>query len=212
MRGNIVVGQSGGPTAVINSSVAGVYAAAKKLGVKKIYGMVHGIQGFLQDNLIDLGEYLDDETGIELLKRTPSAFLGSCRFKMPKIEGHEEVYEKVFEIMEKHDIECLFYAGGNDSMDTADKLSRWAANNHKDISFIGVPKTIDNDHYPPTSIGEMESGFTEMAKEYGAEQVVYSHCHGEARYQDSFLGEVDGIEYKLVSSDYLRFRPEKILR
>ena len=67
-------------------------------------------------------------------------------------------------------------------------------------------------HYPPTSIGEMESGFTEMAKEYGAEQVVYSHCHGEARYQDSFLGEVDGIEYKLVSSDYLRFRPEKILR
>ena len=67
-------------------------------------------------------------------------------------------------------------------------------------------------HYPPTSIGEMESGFTKMAKEYGAEQVVYSHCHGEARYQDSFLGEVDGIEYKLVSSDYLRFRPEKILR
>ena len=67
-------------------------------------------------------------------------------------------------------------------------------------------------HYPPTSIGEMESGFTEMAKEYGAEQVVYSHCHGEARYQDSFLGEVDGIEYKLVSSDYLRFQPEKILR
>ena len=67
MKGNIVVGQSGGPTAVINSSVAGVFSAAKKLGVKKIYGMVHGIQGFLQDNLIELGEYLDDETGIELL-------------------------------------------------------------------------------------------------------------------------------------------------
>ena len=145
MRGNIVVGQSGGPTAVINSSVAGVYAAAKKLGVKKIYGMVHGIQGFLQDNLIDLGEYLDDETGIELLKRTPSAFLGSCRFKMPKIEGHEEVYEKVFEIMEKHDIECLFYAGGNDSMDTVLKLSDYAAKIKSDIRIIGVPKTIDND-------------------------------------------------------------------
>ena len=67
-------------------------------------------------------------------------------------------------------------------------------------------------HYPPTSIGEMESGFTEMAREYGAEQVVYSHCHGEDRYQDSFLGDVEGIEYKLVSSDYLRFRPERILQ
>ena len=145
MRGNIVVGQSGGPTAVINSSVAGVYAAAKKLGVKKIYGMVHGIQGFLQDNLIDLGEDLDDETGIELLKRTPSAFLGSCRFKMPKIEGHEEVYEKVFEIMEKHDIECLFYAGGNDSMDTVKMLSDYAAAHNKPQRFMGVPKTIDND-------------------------------------------------------------------
>ena len=145
MRGNIVVGQSGGPTAVINSSVAGVYAAAKKLGVKKIYAMVHGIQGFLQDNLIDLGEYLDDETGIELLKRTPSAFLGSCRFKMPKIEGHEDVYEKVFEIMEKHDIECLFYAGGNDSMDTVKMLSDYAAAHNKPQRFMGVPKTIDND-------------------------------------------------------------------
>ena len=104
MKGNVVVGQSGGPTAVINSSVAGVYAAAKKLGVNKVYGMVHGIEGYLQDRICDLDEYLADEAGIELLKRTPSAFLGSCRFKMPKIEGHEDVYEKVFEIMEKHDI------------------------------------------------------------------------------------------------------------
>lgn len=145
MKGNIVVGQSGGPTAVINSSVAGVYAAAKKLGVKKVYGMVHGIQGFLADNLCDLDEYLSDETGIEMLKRTPSAFLGSCRFKMPKIEGHEDVYEKVFEIMEKHDIECLFYAGGNDSMDTVKMLSDYAAAHGKHQRFMGVPKTIDND-------------------------------------------------------------------
>ena len=145
MKGNIVVGQSGGPTAVINSSVAGVYAAAKKLGVKKVYGMVHGIQGFLADNLCDLDEYLSDETGIEMLKRTPSAFLGSCRFKMPKIEGHEDVYEKVFEIMEKHDIECLFYAGGNDSMDTVKMLSDYAAAHGKPQRFMGVPKTIDND-------------------------------------------------------------------
>jgi len=145
MKGNIVVGQSGGPTAVINSSVAGVYSAAKKFGVKKIYGMVHGIQGFLEENLCDLSEYLDDETGIELLKRTPSAFLGSCRFKMPKIEGHEETYEKVFKIMEKYDIECLFYCGGNDSMDTIKMLSDYAAAHNKPQRFMGVPKTIDND-------------------------------------------------------------------
>ncbi|MBD5552082.1 MAG: 6-phosphofructokinase [Lachnospiraceae bacterium] len=145
MKGNVVVGQSGGPTAVINSSVAGVYAAAKKLGVNKVYGMVHGIEGFLEDKICDLDEYLADEAGIELLKRTPSAFLGSCRFKMPKIEGHEDVYEKVFEIMEKHDIECLFYCGGNDSMDTVKMLSDYAAAHNKSQRFVGVPKTIDND-------------------------------------------------------------------
>ena len=145
MKGNVVVGQSGGPTAVINSSVAGVYAAAKKLGVNKVYGIVHGIEGFLQDRICDLDEYLADEAGIELLKRTPSAFLGSCRFKMPKIEGHEDVYEKVFEIMEKHDIECLFYCGGNDSMDTVKMLSDYAAAHGKNQRFVGVPKTIDND-------------------------------------------------------------------
>ncbi len=145
MKGNVVVGQSGGPTAVINSSVAGVYVAAKKLGVNKVYGMVHGIEGFLEDRICDLDEYLSDEAGIELLKRTPSAFLGSCRFKMPKIEGHEDVYEKIFEIMEKHDIECLFYCGGNDSMDTVKMLSDYAAAHGKNQRFVGVPKTIDND-------------------------------------------------------------------
>ncbi len=145
MKGNIVVGQSGGPTAVINSSIAGVYVQAKKLGVNKVYGMVHGIEGFLEDKLCDMDEYFSDPVNIEILKRTPSAFLGSCRFKMPKIEGHEDIYEKVFEIMEKHDIECLFYAGGNDSMDTVKMLSDYAAAHGKTQRFMGVPKTIDND-------------------------------------------------------------------
>ena len=145
MKGNIVVGQSGGPTAVINASVAGVYSAAKKLGVKKVYGMVHGIEGFLEDKLCDLDDYIRGEADVELLKRTPSAFLGSWRFKMPKIEGNEAVYEKVFEIMEKHDIECLFYCGGNDSMDTVKMLSDYAAAHNKPQRFMGVPKTIDND-------------------------------------------------------------------
>ena len=145
MRGNIVVGQSGGPTAVINSSVAGVYTAAKKLGVNKVYGMIHGIEGFLQDELCLLDEYLDTDTHVELLKRTPSAFLGSCRYKLPKAEGNEATYEKIFEIMEKHDIECLFYCGGNDSMDTIKMLSDYAAAHGKSQRFMGVPKTIDND-------------------------------------------------------------------
>lgn len=145
MKGNIVVGQSGGPTAVINSSLAGVFSAAKALGVKKIYGMHHGIQGFLNEDLIDISEYVKDDKDVELLKRTPSAFLGSCRYKLPKIEGNEEVYDKIFEILEKYDIECLFYIGGNDSMDTVSKLSRYAEKNNSDIRFIGVPKTIDND-------------------------------------------------------------------
>lgn len=145
MGKNIVVGQSGGPTAVINSSVAGVYAQAKKLGIDKVYGMVHGIEGFLEDNICDLDDYLANPTGVEMLKRTPSAFLGSCRFKMPQIEGHEDVYEKVFEIMEKHDIDYLFYCGGNDSMDTVKMLSDYAAAHGKNQRFVGVPKTVDND-------------------------------------------------------------------
>ena len=145
MKGNIVVGQSGGPTAVINSSLAGVFSAAKALGVKKIYGMHHGIQGFLNEDLIDISEYVKDDKDVELLKRTPSAFLGSCRYKLPKIEGNEEVYDKIFEILEKYDIECLFYIGGNDSMDTIKMLSDYAAMKGKSQRFMGVPKTIYND-------------------------------------------------------------------
>lgn len=145
MKGNIIVGQSGGPTAVINSSVAGVFSAAKKLGVEKIYGMVHGIQGFLEENIVDLKDEIKDEVDVELLKRTPSAYLGSCRYKLPKIEENKEVYEKIFQILEKNNIEAFFYCGGNDSMDTIKMLSEYAADHGKSQRFIGVPKTIDND-------------------------------------------------------------------
>ena len=142
---NIIVGQSGGPTAVINSSIAGVYKKAKELGVNKVYGMVYGIEGFLEENIIDLGEYLESEDNYELLKRTPSAFLGSCRYKLPKIEGNESVYEHIFEILDKYEIDAFFYAGGNDSMDTIKMLSDYAKTHNKKQLFMGVPKTIDND-------------------------------------------------------------------
>ena len=142
---NIIVGQSGGPTAVINSSVAGVYKKAKELGVKNVYGMVHGIEGFLDENIINLDDYLKKEGNYELLKRTPSAFLGSCRYKLPPIEGNEKIYEKIFSILEKKKIDALFYIGGNDSMDTIKMLSDYTKENNRHELFIGVPKTIDND-------------------------------------------------------------------
>ena len=142
---NIVIGQSGGPTAVINSSVAGAYKRAKELGIKKVYGMVHGIEGFINDNIIDLDDYLKKEENYELLKRTPSAFLGSCRYKLPEVKGNEEVYEKIFKNLEKHNIDALFYIGGNDSMDTIKMLSDYAKEHNKKELFVGIPKTIDND-------------------------------------------------------------------
>ena len=145
MKGNIVVGQSGGPTAVINASVAGVYTAGKELGAAKVYGMVNGIQGFLKENLLDLDEYLAEDEGIELLKRTPAAFLGTCRYKLPVPEGHEDIYEQIFAVMEKYEITTMLYIGGNDSMDTVKMLSDYAAAHGKPQRFVGIPKTIDND-------------------------------------------------------------------
>ena len=142
---NIIVGQSGGPTAVINSSIAGVYKKAKELGYDHVYGMVHGIEGFLNEDIIDLDEYLIDSNNYELLKRTPSAFLGSCRYKLPKFEDDPDTYKKIFEILDKYEIESLLYTGGNDSMDTVKMLSDYAKENNKTNTFFGVPKTIDND-------------------------------------------------------------------
>ena len=145
MKGNVIIGQSGGPTAVINSSLAGFVKAARVNGAEKIYGMHHGIEGFLKEDIIDIGEYIVEDSDLALLKRTPSAFLGSCRYKLPQITGHEEVYEKMFEILEKYNIEYFFYIGGNDSMDTIKMLSDYALAHDKTQRFVGVPKTIDND-------------------------------------------------------------------
>lgn len=141
----LVVGQSGGPTSVINASLAGVYHEAKKKGFDKVYGMVNGIEGFLQENIIDLDDYFSDKNNLELLKRTPSSFLGTCRFKLGSIKDHEETYEKVFKILDKHSIDSFIYIGGNDSMDTVESLSDYALEKKKKQNFIGVPKTIDND-------------------------------------------------------------------
>ena len=145
MKKNILVGQSGGPTAVINASLYGIIkeAAAHSEQIGSVYGMINGIEGFLSGHIMDLSKELSDED-LELLRLTPAAYLGSCRYKLPE-SLEDPVYPELFRKFEEMNIGWFFYIGGNDSMDTADKLSRWAAHNNKEISFIGVPKTIDND-------------------------------------------------------------------
>ncbi len=142
---NVIVGQSGGPTAAINSSLAGVYRAAVERGFNKVYGMVHGIQGLLEGRYIDLSEHIRTGLDEELLKRTPAAYLGSCRYKLPDIADDRAVYEKIFKILKEMEIAVFIYIGGNDSMDTIKKLSDFAEETGSDIKFVGCPKTIDND-------------------------------------------------------------------
>ncbi len=145
MKRNIIVGQSGGPTAAINSSLAGVYRTAIDRGANKVYGMLHGVQGLLNEQYLDLSDYIKTDLDVELLKRTPAAFLGSCRYKLPGIHEDKAVYEKLFAILDKLDIEAFIYIGGNDSMDTIKKLSDYAILTGHETRFIGCPKTIDND-------------------------------------------------------------------
>lgn len=145
MVGNVIVGQSGGPTSVINSSLVGVYKTAKDRGANKVYGMLHGIKGLLDGQYVDLSEHIKTTLDIDLLKRTPSSFLGSCRYKLPEICDNKEVYEQIFAKLKELEISAFFYIGGNDSMDTIKKLSDYAILINSDIKFMGVPKTIDND-------------------------------------------------------------------
>ena len=160
MVGNVIVGQSGGPTAVINSSLAGVFKTAKDRGAKKVYGMRHGIKGLLDRQYVDLSEKIKTDIDIDLLKRTPSSYLGSCRYKLPEISEGKETYEKIFEILNELDIKYFFYIGGNDSMDTIKKLSDYGILINSDIKFMGVPKTIDND----LAVTDHTPGFGSAAK------------------------------------------------
>lgn len=160
MIGNVLVGQSGGPTAVINSSLAGVYKSAKTQGAMKVFGMRYGIQGLLDENIVDLDEKIQSDIDLELLKRTPSSYLGSCRYKLPEYDREPEVYHKIFQILNKFEIGYFFYIGGNDSMDTIKKLSDYGTSVNCPIRFIGVPKTIDND----LEITDHTPGFGSAAK------------------------------------------------
>ena len=149
LHGNAVVGQSGGPTAAINATLAGVIRGAieaKGQGIiDTLYGMRNGIEGFLSENLVNLTELFANEEDIKTLELTPAAALGSCRKKMKTPEDDPETYERLFEIFKKYDIRYFFYIGGNDSMDTVLKLSRYAADHDYEMRVVGVPKTVDND-------------------------------------------------------------------
>ncbi len=145
MGKNAIVGQSGGPTSVINASLAGVFESCKNRGAEIVYGMCNGVAGLLEERVVDLSTVLTDDLDIELLKRTPSSFLGSCRYKLPDWHEDETVYKKLFAILEKLNIGYFFYIGGNDSMDTIGKLAEYGERIQSDIRFMGVPKTIDND-------------------------------------------------------------------
>ncbi len=160
IKGNLIIGQSGGPTAVINSSLAGAYSAAKKAGVSKVYGMTNGIQGLMENKYVDLDILLGADDAIELLKRTPSSALGSCRYKLPDLNDDILPYEKLFEVLKSLDVAYFVYIGGNDSMDTIAKLSAYAKRVESDIKFVGVPKTIDND----LAVTDHTPGFGSAAK------------------------------------------------
>ena len=142
---NILVGQSGGPTAVINGSLYGVICegARHSDAVGCVYGMINGIEGFLADSYMNLSETLSDDD-LELLRLTPAAYLGSCRFKLPE-NLSDSFYRVLFEKLDRLDIGYFFYIGGNDSMDTIGKLAEYGERIQSDIRFMGVPKTIDND-------------------------------------------------------------------
>lgn len=145
MKKNAVVGQSGGPTAVINASLYGtVYEALnREEEIGTVYGMINGIEGFLNDQVMDMAP-LEESKELELIRTTPGSYLGSCRYKLPE-DLNDPVYPQLFARFEAYNIGYFFYIGGNDSMDTVSKLSRYAEKISSDIRVIGIPKTIDND-------------------------------------------------------------------
>ena len=143
---NIAIAQSGGPTAAINATLAGVFARAEKTEeVDEIYGALNGIEGILNDQLINLRHIIMNEEDKDLLMKTPSTILGSCRYKLPALEEDDSRYRTIVENLQKHHIKVFFYIGGNDSMDTVMKLDAYLKREQIDICVVGVPKTIDND-------------------------------------------------------------------
>ena len=146
LKGNAIVGQSGGPTAAINATLAGVIKGAiESEAIDIIYGAHNGVEGMLDGRITNLNELFKSEMDYKLLASTPAAALGSCRRKLPKMGEDDAVYEKLFSFFKTNNIHYFFYIGGNDSMDTVAKVSAYAEAHNYEIKVMGVPKTIDND-------------------------------------------------------------------
>ena len=144
LKGACIIGQSGGPTSVINASAYGVIRTALDSDViTNVYGAEHGIKGVLNDRLFDMSK--EDAGELELLKYTPSSALGSCRYKMKDPDEDDTDYKRILEVFKKHDVRYFFYNGGNDSMDTCNKISKFMQKSGCECRVMGVPKTIDND-------------------------------------------------------------------
>ena len=144
LKGACIIGQSGGPTAVINASAQGVIQTALASGqITKVYGAAHGIKGVLGDQLYDMGQ--EDPAELDLMKFTPSSALGSCRYKLADPDVDDTDYQRILEIFKKYDVRYFFYNGGNDSMDTCNKISKYMQKVGYECRVMGVPKTIDND-------------------------------------------------------------------
>jgi ATP-dependent phosphofructokinase / diphosphate-dependent phosphofructokinase len=177
LKGNLLVGQSGGPTAVINSSLAGVIEEAMQHAeIGDIYGAVHGIEGVLKEELADLRA--ESKDSIAALKRSPSAALGSCRHKLKDAD-----YEKILKILEAHNIRYFCYIGGNDSADTTHKIWQLAESSGYELRAMGIPKTVDND-----------LGFTDHCPGYGSVARFNAISTMEAGRDTEAIGLVDNVK------------------
>ncbi len=144
LKGAVLIGQSGGPTSVINASALGcIQAALKSENVTRVYGAAHGIKGVLNDRLYDMN--LEDPKELDLMRYTPSSVLGTCRYKLKDFLVDDADYKRILEVFQKYDVRFFFYNGGNDSMDTCSKISSYLSQNNYECNVIGIPKTIDND-------------------------------------------------------------------
>ena len=170
LKGACIIGQSGGPTSVINASAYGAIKTALESDcITKVLGARHGIKGVLEDDLIDMGQ--EDPQELEMMKYTPSSALGSCRYKLKDPDEDDTDYKRILEIFKKYDVRYFFYNGGNDSMDTCNKISKFMLKNGYECRVMGIPKTIDNDlagtdHCP---------GFASAAK-YIATSIMEVYC------------------------------------
>ncbi len=178
LRGNAIVGQSGGPTVAINASLSGIIRASHKAReIEKLYGMKNGIDGLIEGEILDLSYLFGDEKSLYTLESTPACALGSCRTRLQCHKESSEIYKRIFYVLKKYNIRYLFYIGGNDSMDTLCKLCEFSREQDYEIRIIGVPKTIDNDlmctdHTP--GYGSCAKYIATAVHEIAADCLVYS--------------------------------------